>query len=90
MLTEKRLKKHEPFLNALQKSKTSQDRALILKGANLSQLKTLATLVKAIALDKDPYSRSKSFAKDKKKLVPLKSDIKTFIDEFSSLSKIKR
>lgn len=86
MITQNRLKKHGPFLSALQKSKTTKDRALILKGANLSQLKTLATLVKDVAVGKTPFSQSK----DKKKLLPFRDDIGTFVEDFSALSKIKR
>ena len=80
-------KDHSLFLSALYKAKNSKDRQLILKGANLAQLKYLGTIIKNVSTGKVPFFNE---SKDKKKLFPLRSAIQDFVSSHPSFTRVKR
>lgn len=80
-------KDHSLFLSALYKAKNPRDRELIIKGANLKQLKHLGTIIKSVSTGKTPFFNEKH---DKKRLVPFREAIQSFVTNHPSFNGVKR
>ena len=80
-------KDHSLFISALYKAKNPRDRQLIIKGANLTQLKHLGAIIKSVSTGKTPFFNVKH---DKKRMVPFRDEIQAFVSNNPSFNKVKR